>query len=120
MHLDTEVPCVVDSVLVSAALLEMTGKKLGMTAVVDNERRVVGIFTDGDLRRMLEKNLDVHNTLVAQVMTHPCTVIHADILAAEAMQIMETKKINALLVVDESQNLLGALNMHDLLRAGIV
>jgi arabinose-5-phosphate isomerase len=120
MHLDTEVPCVVDSVLVSAALLEMTGKKLGMTAVVDNEHRVVGIFTDGDLRRMLEKNLDVHNTLVAQVMTHPCTVIHADILAAEAMQIMETKKINALLVVDESQNLLGALNMHDLLRAGIV
>lgn len=120
MHRDAEVPSVADSVLVSAALLEMTGKKLGMTAVVDNRRRVVGIFTDGDLRRMLEKNLDVHNTLVAQVMTHPCTVIHADILAAEAMQIMETKKINALLVVDESQTLLGALNMHDLLRAGIV
>jgi arabinose-5-phosphate isomerase len=120
MHRDTEVPSVIDSVLVSAALLEMTGKKLGMTAVIDNDSRVVGIFTDGDLRRMLEKNLDVHSTLVAQVMTHPCTVIHADILAAEAMQIMETKKINALLVVDESQNLLGALNMHDLLRAGIV
>ncbi|PPD31112.1 MAG: D-arabinose 5-phosphate isomerase [Methylomonas sp.] len=120
MHRDAEVPSVADSALVSAALLEMTGKKLGMTAVVDINRRVVGIFTDGDLRRMLEKNLDVHNTLLAHVMTHPCTVIHADILAAEAMQIMETKKINALLVVDEHQNLLGALNMHDLLRAGIV
>lgn len=120
MHRGNEVPCVADHVLVSTALLEMTGKKLGMTAVIDGNQRVAGIFTDGDLRRMLEKNLDVHNTLVAQVMTHPCTVIHADILAAEAMQIMETKKINALLVVDESQTLLGALNMHDLLRAGIV
>jgi arabinose-5-phosphate isomerase len=81
---------------------------------------VIGVFTDGDLRRMLEKSLDVHLTPVADVMTRPCTVIQADILAAEAMQIMETKKINALLVVDENKNLQGALNMHDLLRAGIV
>ena len=120
MHRGREVPRVADSVLVSEALLEMTEKKLGMTAVIDANSHVIGIFTDGDLRRMLEKNLDVHKTPVAKVMTHPCTVIQADILAAEAMQIMESKKINALLVVDEDQALQGALNMHDLLRAGIV
>jgi arabinose-5-phosphate isomerase len=120
MHRGAEVPRVVDDVLVSSALLEMTEKKLGMTAVVDTQGCVVGIFTDGDLRRMLEKNLDVHITPVSKVMTQPCTTILAEILAAEAMQIMESKKINALLVVDEHQNLQGALNMHDLLRAGIV
>lgn len=120
MHTGREVPSVTDGAMVSDALMEMTGKKLGMTAIVDGDNRVVGIFTDGDLRRMLEKNLDVHQTPIASVMTWPCTLIQADILAAEAMQIMETKKINALLVVDAQQNLLGALNMHDLLRAGIV
>lgn len=120
MHRGAEVPVVADSVLVSDALLEMTGKKMGMTAVADGEGRVAGIFTDGDLRRMLEKNLDVHTTKVVEVMTGPCKVIGVDMLAAEAMQIMEAKKINALLVVDERQKLLGALNMHDLLRAGIV
>ncbi len=120
MHCGDEVPTVADDVLVSEALLEMTGKKLGMTAVVDRDQRVAGIFTDGDLRRMLEKNLDVHATPVSRVMTHPCKTIDADILAAEAMQIMENKKINALLIVDERNVLQGALNMHDLLRAGIV
>lgn len=120
MHRGGEVPTVADDVLVSEALLEMTGKKLGMTAVVDRDQRVAGIFTDGDLRRMLEKNLDVHATPVSRVMTHPCKTIDADILAAEAMQIMENKKINALLIVDEDNVLQGALNMHDLLRAGIV
>ena len=120
MHRGAEVPIVADSVLVSEALLEMTSKKLGMTAVVDASGKVVGIFTDGDLRRMLEKNLDVHAARIADVMTGPCKVIGAGMLAAEAMQIMETKKINALLVVDDRQMLLGALNMHDLLRAGIV
>ena len=120
MHRGSEVPSISDSANVSEALVEMTQKKLGMTAVVDESRRVAGIFTDGDLRRMLEKNLDVHTTPVAQVMSRPCTVVQADILAAEAMQIMEAKKINALLIVDQERNLRGALNMHDLLRAGIV
>ncbi len=120
MHRGKEVPRVLDSVLVSAALIEMTEKKLGMTAVLDSIGGVAGIFTDGDLRRMLEKSLDVHKTPVSQVMSRPCMTIRADVLAAEAMQIMESKKINALLVVDEHQQLQGALNMHDLLRAGIV
>ena len=120
MHSGNEVPVVPENALISRALLEMTNKKLGMTAVVDAEQKVVGIFTDGDLRRMLEKSLDVHTTCINQVMTRSCLTINADILAAEAMQIMEQKKINALLVVDEAHNLLGALNMHDLVRAGIV
>lgn len=120
MHTGADMPAVDDKATVSRALLEMTNKKLGMTAIVDAENRVVGIFTDGDLRRMLERNLDVHTTMIAEVMTGQCKVIDADILAAEAMQIMEKKKINALLVVDEQQHLLGALNMHDLVRAGIV
>jgi len=119
MHRDGEIPKVSDAVLVKQALLEMTDKKLGMTAVVNEDGKVRGIFTDGDLRRMLERNLDVHTTPVSEVMTETCTTIAADILAAEAMQIMETKKINALLVVAADKSLLGALNMHDLLRAGL-
>jgi arabinose-5-phosphate isomerase len=98
----------------------MTEKKLGMTAIVDNCNRVIGIFTDGDLRRTLAKNLDIQNTVISEVMTSQCTVISEDILAAEAMQIMEQKKINALIVVDNQKMALGALNMHDLIRAGIV
>lgn len=120
MHRGGEVPVVADTVLVGEALLEMTGKKLGMTAVTDAQGRVAGIFTDGDLRRMLEKNLDVHVTPIGSVMTRSCRAVDERMLAAEAMQIMETQKINALLVVDENNKLLGALNMHDLLRAGIV
>jgi arabinose-5-phosphate isomerase len=120
MHAGKDVPAVNSSALVSGALLEMTNKKLGMTAVVDDQQQVLGIFTDGDLRRMLEKGLDVRSTSIHQVMTVSCATISADLLAVEAMQIMEAKKINALLVVDQQRKLQGALNMHDLLRAGIV
>jgi arabinose-5-phosphate isomerase len=120
MHVGTEIPMVQESALISDALLEMTEKKLGMTAIVDNSGRVAGIITDGDLRRMLEKNLDIHNTTVTEVMTLNCKVITEHILAAEAMHIMEEKKINALIVVDTDQKPVGALNMHDLIHAGIV
>ncbi len=120
MHADDQVPSVPESALISHALLEMTEKKLGMTAIVDADNRVTGIFTDGDLRRMLGRNLDMHKTSITEVMTPNCTVISADILAAEAMQIMEKKKINALIVVDGQRRAVGALNMHDLIRAGIV
>ncbi|MGZ8240333.1 MAG: KpsF/GutQ family sugar-phosphate isomerase [Methylobacter sp.] len=120
MHADHDIPSVPESALISDALMEMTEKKLGMTAIVNANNQVIGIFTDGDLRRMLRKNLDIHNTVIAEVMTSPCTVILSDILAAEAMQIMEQKKINALIVVNRQRQAIGALNMHDLIRAGIV
>ena len=120
MHVGNDIPSVPESALISHALLEMTEKKLGMTAIVDADNRVVGIFTDGDLRRTLAKNLDIQNTAISEVMTPQCAVISEDILAAEAMQVMEQKKINALIVVNEQRLATGALNMHDLIRAGIV
>ncbi len=120
MHIGNNIPSVSESALLSHALLEMTEKKLGMTAIVDAGNRVTGIFTDGDLRRTLAKNIDIQNTTIIEVMTTQCTVITADILAAEAMQVMEQKKINALIVVDAQKKVVGALNMHDLIRAGIV
>lgn len=119
MHVGDKMPSVSKSALITEALLEMTEKKLGMTAIVDADDTVAGIFTDGDLRRMLGRNLDIGKTPVADVMTANCTVITPDILAAEAMEIMERKRINALIVIDEDQRAIGALNMHDLIRAGI-
>jgi arabinose-5-phosphate isomerase len=120
MHTGTQIPAVHETTLMDNVLLEMTEKKLGMTAIVNADNQVIGIFTDGDLRRMLRNNLSLHSTTVAMVMTPNCTVIREHILAAEAMQIMEKKNINALLVVDEQQHLIGALNMHDLIHSGIV
>lgn len=120
MHSGDELPTIMKNTRVADALLEMTEKKLGMTAVVDQNQHVIGLFTDGDLRRMLEKNLDIHQTSIDDVMTSDCQVIKADILAAEAMKIMQQQKINALLFVDDNNKLHGALNMHDLVRAGIV
>jgi len=121
MHVGTNVPRVSNTAFVSDALLEMTAKKLGMTAIVDKKNHVLGLFTDGDLRRMFEgTQCNIHTTLVTKVMTAPCITIKSDILAAEALRIMETKKITALLVIAENDQLIGALHMHDLIRAGIV
>ncbi len=120
MHTGDRVPQVNVRALLSDALLEMSNKGLGMTAVVDDQGRLVGIFTDGDLRRVLDRGLDLHHSTMQEVMTTGCTTARADQLAAEALQMMEEKKINALLVLDEQQCLIGAFNMHDLLRAGVV
>ena len=120
MHTGEDMPLVNERALIKVALIEMTNKKLGMTVVVDDNKKVAGVFTDGDLRRMLEKNIDLHTTLIGQVMTRQCSVIGPDRLAAEAMQIMESKKINGLIVVDDNRCAIGALNMHDLIHAGIV
>jgi len=120
MHVGDRVPQVGIQALLSDALLEMTNKGLGMTAVVDDQSRLVGIFTDGDLRRAIDRGQDLHRSTMHEVMTTGCATACADQLAAEALQIMEEKKINALLVLDDQKRLIGALNMHDLLRAGVV
>jgi len=120
MHKEDQVPAVTQDATVRDALMEMTAKGLGMTAVVDSKHRPVGIFTDGDLRRCLDRGVDVRAAKVAEVMVPGGKRIAPDRLAAEALNLMEEKKINALLVVDSDQRLCGALNMHDLLRAGVV
>ena len=120
MHTGAAVPKVSVEAPLPEALIEMTNKGLGMTAAIDDQGRLAGIFTDGDLRRTLDRGLDLHQCKLAEVMTTGCTTARANQLAAEALQIMEEKKINALLVLDEEERLIGALNMHDLLRAGVV
>lgn len=120
MHTGDEIPAVTLDTSLREALLEMSRKRLGMTAITDSDGRLAGIFTDGDLRRTLDQNVDVRNARVAEVMTRDCKTIRADVLAAEAVRMMETYRINALVVVDDSQRIRGALNMHDLLRAGVV
>ncbi len=120
MHKGERVPSVQLGTSLSQALVEMTRKGLGMTAIVDAGGKVAGIYTDGDLRRTLDKQLDVHKARIDEVMTRDCTTAGPDMLAGEALHLMESRKFNGLLVVDKDKKLLGALNMHDLLRAGIV
>jgi len=120
MHCGDSIPRVAESVSLSEALVEMTRKGLGMTAVVAADGHLAGIFTDGDLRRVLDHRIDVHEVGIRDVMTAGCKTARQGMLAAEALQMMEEYKINALLVVDEEKRLVGALNMHDLLRAGVV
>jgi len=120
MHTGCEIPTVLIDTLVSGVVLEMTAKKLGMTIVVDDKGQLQGIFTDGDLRRLLGQNLSLPNCAISDVMTRDCAVIEEMCLAAQAMQVMQEKKISALCVVNNQQQVCGALNMHDLIRAGIV
>jgi len=102
------------------AVLEMSRGRMGMTAVLDAGGNVRGIFTDGDLRRALEKALNFENTAIAEVMTPGPRTIRPEALAVEAVQVMERHKVNQLLVVDERGQLVGALNMHDLFRAKVL
>jgi arabinose-5-phosphate isomerase len=120
MHSGTAIPQVAEGASLREALLEMTGKGLGMTGVVDHQGRLVGIFTDGDLRRVLNRNVDVYNAKITEVMTQNPKTTRADRLAAETVQLMRSLKINGLFVVDENNRVLGALNMHDLFRAGVI
>jgi len=120
MHTGDQIPRVPENTNLGAALLEISRKGLGMTTVVSDNGDLVGIFTDGDLRRTLDKSLDIHNTPIRDVMTHNGKTIEAHHLAAEALNIMEEMKINALPVTDEQSHLVGAINMHDLLRAGVI
>ena len=121
MHTGEQMPCVHARASLSEALVEMTRKGLGMTAIVDDEGRLAGVFTDGDLRRAVDDDdIDLRNTAVTRLMTARPKTISADRLAVEAAQLMEAHKIHALLVVDAEQRLVGALNIHDLLRARVV
>lgn len=120
MRKDGALPVVPENAFLSEALLEMSRKGMGMTAVVDGQNRVVGIYTDGDLRRTLENEIDFRKTPVASIMTQAPRTIASYRLAAEAVQIMEQFRISQLLVVDEASKLVGALNMHDLLRAKVI
>ena len=120
MHAGDALPQIGHDATLKAALFEMTKKGLGMTAVVDPAGKVAGLFTDGDLRRALEHTLDLQQARIADLMTRNPKTIHADELAVAAVEKMDTLKINGLLVVDTDNTLVGALNMHDLLKAGVV
>jgi arabinose-5-phosphate isomerase len=120
MHKGDDVPRVSVGTLLKETLVEMSRKGLGMTAVIGHDGQVAGIYTDGDLRRTLDRRADIHTTQVDRVMTPEPITVRDDILAAEALRIMEERKINSLLVTGAAGNLIGALNMHDLLRAGVV
>lgn len=103
-----------------AALLEMTRKGLGMTIATDDDDRLLGVFTDGDLRRALDRRIDLHSATLGELMTRPGLRVRTGLLAAEALLLMERHRINALPVTDADERLAGALNMHDLLRAGVL
>ncbi len=120
MHTDKSLPLVDSECTLAEALLEMSAKGLGMTAVVNAEQRLLGIFTDGDLRRALADGTDLREAKITNLMTKQPQTITADRLAAEAFQVMEAKRINGLLVNDENGRLIGMFNMHDLFRAGVV
>jgi len=120
MHTGEAIPVVgLDTPLLDA-LMEMSRKGLGMTAVVDAAGKLAGVFTDGDLRRTIDNKVDVHKARVREVMTANCKSVHPGMLAAEVLQIMDSTKINSLPVVNGENDLVGALNIHDLLRAGVV
>ena len=120
MRAGAEAPRVPETATLSDAILEMRRSRMGITSVIDADEHVVGIFTDGDLRRTLQKGVPVEGTLVSSVMSRGPRTITGEKLAVEAVQIMEEHKVNQLLVVDEQQRLVGALNMHDLFRAKVI
>jgi len=114
------IPAVRADASLSDGLMEMTEKGLGMTAIVDKNNRIQGVFTDGDLRRTLDSGIDIHKTVISDVMHANCKTTTADVLAAEALHILEENKITSLLVADDDNRLIGALNIHDLFREGLM
>ncbi len=120
MHQGERLPVVNEQALIKEALVEMSLKGLGMTAIVNNNNELVGLFTDGDLRRILDERIDIHQDIISSVMTTSPTVAQSNMLAAQALNIMEDKKINGLIIVDAQQHPIGAMNMHDLLSSGVL
>ena len=120
MHTGDRIPVVSEQALIKDALVEMSLKGLGMTAIVNSTKQLVGLFTDGDLRRILDEKIDIHHDLITSVMTQSPTTASADMLAAQALKIMEDKKINGLIITDSNNIPVGAMNMHDLLSSGVL
>jgi len=120
MHKGDEIPRVSANASLSEAIVEMTRKRLGMVAITDTEMKVQGVFTDGDLRRALEHEIDPHKTLVGEVMTRNGKTIQSEALAVEAVKMLQQHKIQGLLVVDDDSRLQGVLNFNDLLQAGVI
>jgi arabinose-5-phosphate isomerase len=120
MRTGDSLPRISPDELLGTGLVEMSRKGLGMTVIVDSNDSILGVFTDGDLRRALDKRVDVHSTSMREVMTSNCKTIGPRALAAEAIHLMEVHRITALPVADQDQRLIGALNIHDLFRAGVV
>mgnify|MGYP000653839300 FL=1 len=120
MHTGDRIPTVKSGTLLSDGLLEISKKGLGLTAIINKEGKLEGLFTDGDLRRTFDAKLDLLSTTIDDVMTTQCKTITDNILAAEALSIMEQNKITGLLVTNTNQEVIGALHMHDLLRAGVI
>ena len=120
MHTGSRMPTVGPDTLTSDALLEMTAKSLGMTSIVDPEGRLLGVFTDGDLRRTLDDGIDLRDTPIRRVMTPSGVTVTPDTLAVECLNILEKRKITALVVIDGEHRQIGVLHLHDLLRAGVI
>lgn len=120
MHSGEEIPLVSATASLSDAIVEMTKKRLGMVAITDSDMKVQGVFTDGDLRRALEHEIDPHKTAVGEVMTRSSKTIQPEALAAEAVKMLQQYKIQGLLVVDDDSRLQGVLNFNDLLQAGVI
>jgi arabinose-5-phosphate isomerase len=120
MHTGEDLPKVARGTSLRDSLMEMTHKRLGMTAILEADGRLAGIFTDGDLRRSLDRNIDIRKTTIDEVMTVHGKTARPEMLAAEALKIMEDNKIGALIVVDENDYPIGAFNLQDLLRAGVM
>jgi len=120
MRSDDRIPSVTADVSLRDGLMEMTNKGLGMTAIVNDDMTVAGIYTDGDLRRTLDSGADIYDTKIRDVMHSNCKTTSADVLAAEALHILEENKITSLLVTDNDNKLIGALNIHDLFREGLI
>lgn len=120
MHAGDALPVVDETTTIKDALLEVSLKGLGMTSVIDQDKKLVGLFTDGDLRRILDNKVDIHNTAIAEVMTKGGVTATTDMLAAQALKIMQDKKINGLIIVNEHNHPIGAMNMQDLLASGVL
>lgn len=119
-HTGDQLPQVQENTTISNALIEVTQKRLGMTAIVNQSGILQGVFTDGDIRRALNKGCDVHNTLISEVMTRNCQTVSKGTLAMEALQLMEDFSITSLIIIDENKRPQGVVSLHDILKAGVV